>query len=290
VEDASYTFGRARKEITIHQHLSAHLWAIEGDPGQIEQVLLNLFVNAAEAMPGGGDLVLKTMNMTDQDMADKFYKPKRGKYVLLQVTDAGAGMDKKTMDRIFEPFFTTKEMGRGTGLGLASAYGIIKAHEGYIDVDSKKGQGTTFSIYLPASAKKALKSSAASGGIVKGTETVLLADDEKAVRDASQELLEAMGYHVLIAKDGKEAIETYKNRQDEIDIVLLDIIMPFMGGSEAYEALKKINPDVKVLLLSGYSIDGVATEILELGADAFIQKPFNMKELSGKMREVLDKP
>jgi CheY-like chemotaxis protein len=179
-------------------------------------------------------------------------------------------------------------MGRGTGLGLASAYGIIKAHEGYIDVDSRKGHGTTFSIYLPASKKEALKTARATDTIVRGTETVLLADDEEAVRQASQDLLETMGYQVFVAKDGQEATQLYKEKQDEIDIVLLDIVMPNMGGREAYEALKKINADVKVLLLSGYSIDGLATEILERGANAFIQKPFSMKELSGKMREVLD--
>jgi two-component system cell cycle sensor histidine kinase/response regulator CckA len=289
VEEACYTFGRARKEVTIHQHLSADAYAIEGDPGQIEQVLLNLFVNSAEAMPDGGDFILETMNVTHKDMTGRLYKPKRGNYVLLRVTDTGAGMDKKTVDRIFEPFFTTKEMGRGTGLGLASAYGIIKAHEGYIDVDSRKGRGTTFSIYLPASEKEALRTVRASDSIINGTETVLLVDDEEVVREASQELLEAMGYRVLIAKDGKEAVELYKNKQEDIDIVLLDIVMPNMGGREAYETLKSINPDIRVLLLSGYSIDGQATEILKRGANAFIQKPFNMKELSGKIREVLDK-
>jgi PAS domain S-box-containing protein len=289
VEDASDTFGRARREVTIHRHLSADAYAVEGDPGQIEQVLLNLFVNAAEAMPDGGDFILETMNVTHKDMTGRLYKPKQGNYVLLKVTDTGAGMDKETADRIFEPFFTTKEMGRGTGLGLASAYGIIKAHEGYIDVDSRKGRGTTFSIYLPASKKEAMKTARASERIVKGTETVLLADDEEVVRQAGKELLETIGYRVFVAKDGKEAVEFYKKKQDEIDIVLLDIVMPKTGGREAYGLLKNINPDVKVLLLSGYSIDGQAREILEQGANAFIQKPFTMKELSGKMREVLDK-
>ena len=290
VEEASYTFGRTRKEVTIHQRLSEDVYAIEGDPGQIEQVLLNLFVNAAEAMPDGGDVFLETMNVTDKDMVGRLYKPKQGNYVLLKMRDTGAGMDKDTADRIFEPFFTTKEMGRGTGLGLASAYGIVKAHEGYIDVDSRKGHGTTFSIYLPASKRRVREAVGTPDKVVKGTETVLLADDEWVVRKASQDLLEAMGYQVLIARDGKEAIEIYKDRQDEIDIVLLDIIMPNMGGSETYQALKEMNPDVKVLLFSGYSINGEASEILEMGADAFIQKPFNMKELSGKIREVLDKP
>jgi CheY-like chemotaxis protein len=180
-------------------------------------------------------------------------------------------------------------MGRGTGLGLASAYGIIKAHEGYIDVDSKRDRGTTFNIYLPASEKGAVKTVTAPNRNVKGTETVLFVDDEEVIRQASKELLETMGYRVLLAKDGKEATELYEKRQNEIDIVLLDIVMPNMGGGEAYDTLKEINPDIKVLLFSGYSIDGQASEILERGADSFVQKPFSIKELSGKIREVLDK-
>jgi len=289
VKETSYTFGRTRKDVTIHQHLAADEHAVEGDLGQIEQVLLNLFVNAAEAMPDGGKLILETMNVTHEDMQGRLYEPARGSYILLKVTDTGTGVDKELMDRIFEPFFTTKEMGRGTGLGLASAYGIIKAHEGYIDVDSRKGRGTTFSIYLPASGKGALKTVGAPENVVKGAETVLLVDDEAVVRNASRELLGAMGYRVLTAKDGQEAVALYKEHQGDIDIVLLDIVMPNMGGREAYNTLKKINPDIKVLLFSGYSIDGQAREILERGADAFIQKPFNINALSGKLREVLDK-
>jgi PAS domain S-box-containing protein len=288
IEEASETFGRTRKDLAIHRHLSADAHAVEGDPGQIEQVLLNLFVNAAEAMPHGGDFILETINVTHDDMTGKLYEPKRGNYVLLKVTDTGVGIDEETAGRIFEPFFTTKEMGRGTGLGLASAYGIIKVHEGYIDVYSRKGQGTTFSIYLPASKKEALKTARAPDRIVKGTETVLLADDEVDVRQAGTELLETMGYRVYAVKDGEEAIDLYEKKRNEIDIILLDIVMPRMGGREAYEALKKINPEIKVLLLSGYSINGQAKEIIERGANAFIQKPFSITELSGKMREVLN--
>jgi CheY-like chemotaxis protein len=289
VEQTAYTFGRARKEFTIHQRLSDDLHTVEGDTSQIEQILLNLFVNAAEAMPHGGDLILETMNVTDKDMRGKLYKPKRGNYVLLKVTDTGTGMDKKTQDRIFEPFFTTKEMGRGTGLGLASVYGIIKAHEGYVDVDSQQGRGTTFCIFLPASEEGVPKSVRPSAGVVKGTESILLVDDEDIVREASKDLIEAMGYRVFTAKDGREAIEVYKSNRDDIDVVLLDVVMPNMGAREAYDILKELDPDIKVLLFSGYSIDGQATEILERGANAFIQKPFSIEELSGKIREVLDK-
>ncbi len=281
VEETSDTFGRTKKEITIHQEPAEDLFPVEADPGQIEQVLLNLFVNASDAMPGGGKLILKTMNITHKDMKGKLYEPKPGNYVLLTVTDTGIGMYKKTMERIFDPFFTTKDMGRGTGLGLASAYGIIKAHGGYIDVDSRRGHGTTFSIYLPATEKEVQRVVRTAERVAKGTGKVLLVDDEEAVLEVGQELLEATGYTVLTAKDGKEAIKVYRKNRDNIDIVVLDMVMPNMGGGEAYDRMKEMNPNVKVLLSSGYSIDGEASEILERGCDGFIQKPFTMKELSG---------
>ncbi len=289
VSETSYTFGRTRKEITIHRELAEDLFAIEADQGQIEQVLLNLFVNAGDAMPGGGDLFLKTMNTTHNDMKGRLYDPKPGNYVLLRVTDTGTGMDEKTMERIFDPFFTTKEMGRGTGLGLASAYGIVKSHGGYIDVDSIQGQGATFSIYLPASKRGVQKSVKIAERLIKGTGTVLLVDDEEIILEVGRELLEAIGYRVVTAKDGKEAVELYEKNRDEIDIVFLDIVMPNMGGGEAYDRMKEINPDVKVLLLSGYSINGGAREILKRGCDGFIQKPFDMKGLSQSIRNILDK-
>ena len=289
VETTAETFGRTRKDIIIDQQLAEDLFAVEVDPGQIEQVLFNLYVNAADAMPGGGDLILKTMNTNHKQMRGKLYEPKPGNYVLLMVTDTGTGMDKETMDRIFDPFFTTKEMGRGTGLGLASAYGIVKGHGGYIEIKSKEGHGTTFSIYLPASRKKVRERLKTAETIVAGTGTVLLADDEEVILGVGQELLEALGYSVLIARDGKEAVDVYKKHWDDIDFVLLDMVMPSMGGGEAYDRMKEINPDVKVLLVSGFSIDGEAREILERGCDGFIQKPFTMKELSGKIREILGK-
>ena len=289
VEEVSDTFGRTRKEITIHRELADDLYGVEADSSQIEQVLLNLFVNAADAMPGGGDLMLKTMNTSYKDMKGKVYRPKVGNYVLLTVTDTGMGMDKRTMEKIFDPFFTTKEMGRGTGLGLASVYGVIKGHGGYIDADSTEGHGATFSIHLAASEKKVQKAVRTADQFAKGTGTVLLVDDEETVLEVSKGLLEAMGYQVLMAKDGKEAIEVYEKSRDDIDVVLLDMVMPKVGGGEAYDRMRQINPHVKVLLSSGFSIDGEASAILDRGCNGFIQKPFTVKELSEKIKKILEK-
>ena len=288
-KESSETFGRTRKEITIHRELAEDLLAVEVDESQIEQVLLNLYINAADAMPGGGDLFLKTMNVTHEEMKEKPYDPIPGKYVLLKVIDKGTGMDEGTVERIFEPFFTTKAMGRGTGLGLASVYGIIKGHGGYIDVDSKIGRGTSFSIYLPASDKLIPKALDVSDQIIGGGETILLVDDEEIVLDVGVQMLKKLGYTVLEANSGKEANDIYKEKRDKIDLVLLDMIMPKMSGGETYEKLKEINPEVKVLLSSGYSIKGQATEIMNLGCNGFIQKPFNMRKLSKKIGEILGK-
>ncbi len=309
IKETSDTFAMTKKEIRVHRELAKDLFGIEADQDQIEQILLNLYVNAADAMPRGGELFLKTMNVTDKDMRSKPYEAKPGNYALLTVRDTGIGMDKKTQEKIFDPFFTTKGMARGTGLGLASVYGIVKAHGGYIDVESKKGHGTTFSVYLPASSKKeAIKEKQLPEKILKGKETILLVDDEDIVLDVGEEMLKVLGYKVLLAKSGKEAIEIVskahraKSKEQEgkerhapsamppaPDMVLLDMIMPDMGGGETYDRMKEIDADIKVLLSSGYSIEGQATEILKRGCNGFIQKPFNVKELSRSIREVLDK-
>ena len=289
VKDTSELFGRTRKDISIYLELSPDLFAVEADKGQIEQVLWNLYVNAADAMPGGGDFILKTFNTDHKNMKGRLYVPKPGKYVELSVTDTGIGMDNEIRQRIFDPFFTTKEMGRGTGLGLASAYGIIKGHDGYIDVESRKGEGATFSIYLPASEKKIAKAVKITEKLLKGTETVLLVDDEEIILDIGRDLLKAMGCKALTARGGREAIELYQKNQDEIDIVILDMIMPNMSGGEVYDRMKEINPDIKVLLSSGYSINDQATDILSRGCNGFIQKPFTINELSAAIRQILDK-
>jgi PAS domain S-box-containing protein len=289
VKETADTFGTTRKDIIVHQEFAENLYGIEVDQGQIEQVLLNLYVNAADAMPGGGDLFFKTMNTTNKDMRAKPYVPKPGNYVLLTVRDTGLGMDKKTMDRIFDPFFTTKGLAQGTGLGLASAYGIVKGHGGYIDVFSGKGKGTTFEIYLPATNKEVEEEKELSCKFVEGRDTVLLVDDEELVLDAGEQMLRRLGYEVLVAGSGQEALALYEKNHAKIDMVLLDMVIPGMGGGETYDRMREIDPTVKVLLSSGYSIDGEATEILERGCDGFIQKPFDLIALSQEIREILDK-
>ena len=289
IKESSATFGRARKEIVILTDLAENLLSVKADGSQIEQVLINLFINAADAMPGGGDLVLQTANVTHKEMKDKPYTPKPGKYVMIKVKDNGTGMDQDTIARIFQPFFTTKEMGLGSGLGLASAYGIVKGHGGYVDVESEKGHGTVFSIYIPASEESIQKDPIVSEPIEEGDETILLVDDEEMIIDVGCQLLEKLGYTVLEARGGKEAIQIYQENRDNIDMIILDMIMPDLGGSEVYDKIKTIDPGVKVLLSSGYSVDGQATEILKRGCNGFIQKPFNLKKLSKKIREVLNK-
>ncbi len=289
IKESSAAFGRTRKEIVISTDLAEDLFSVKADGSQIEQVLINLFINAADAMPGGGDLFLQTANVTHEEMKDKPYTPKPGQYVMIKVKDNGTGMDQKTITRIFQPFFTTKEMGLGSGLGLASAYGIIKGHGGYIDVESEKGHGSVFSIYIPASEALIQKDPIVNERIEEGDETILLVDDEEMIIDVGVQLLEKFGYTVLEARGGKEAIQVYQKNKDHIDMIILDMIMPDMGGSEVYDTIKKIDPEVKVLLSSGYSVDGQATEILKKGCNGFIQKPFTIKSLSIKIREVLNK-
>ena len=288
VLETSETFGRTRKEVTIYRELDEDLVAIEADSGQIEQVLLNLYINAADAMAGGGELVLRTRSVILQEAKLKHSVIPPGKYVTLSVADTGMGMDTNTIERIFDPFFTTKEMGRGVGLGLASAYGIIKNHGGYIDVKSSKGTGTTFVIYLPASDKEEMESTRPVEQVWKGREAILMVDDEEPVLDISVKLLKTMGYTVFAARSGREALGIYQTEKDRIALVILDMIMPMMGGGDTYEKLKQINPNVKVLLASGYSIDGQASQILTRGCNGFIQKPFKLGELSKKIRTVLD--
>jgi two-component system cell cycle sensor histidine kinase/response regulator CckA len=284
---SSQMFGRTKKEIAIFSKLDPDVWTVEVDQGQIEQVLLNIYVNAWQAMPGGGSLYLETKNVILDESELRSAKP--GKYVQVSIADTGVGMDDRTKERIFEPFFTTKEMGRGMGLGLASAYGIIKSHGGFITVQSVKGQGTTFVIHLPASERRPEKEKTPINMLQLGHETILLVDDEEMILYVGVEMLKRLGYKILTAQSGQEALKIFKRHKEPIDLIILDMIMPGMSGSETYDRLKNILPTIKVLLSSGYSISGEATEILNRGCQGFIQKPFDIRQLSCKIRDILDK-
>jgi len=280
-------FGRTRKEIRIFEKYAEKLWPVEVDRGQIEQMLLNLFVNAWQAMPGGGSLYIETNNIVMEEPLVKFYDLKSGRYVKISITDTGIGMDEKTRQRIFDPFFTTKGLGRGTGLGLASAYGIAKGHAGVITVYSEKGQGTTFNIYLRASSKTIPREESVETEPAPGLETILLIDDERVITEVTGRLLKELGYTVMTANNGEEAIRIYTEKHADIDLVIIDMIMPGMSGSDTFDRLKAINPSIRTILSSGYSLNGQASRILRKGCKSFLQKPFGIGELSKKIREAL---
>ncbi len=281
-------FGRTRKEVGVYRSFEKNIWTVEVDRGQMEQVFLNLFINASEAMPGGGNLDLETENVVFGRTDLKPVGVTDGRYVKISVTDEGIGMDDKTLERIFDPFFTTKPKGTGTGLGLASAYGIIKNHGGSIHVSSKQGKGTTFTIYLPVTENQpSIHDNREKEGII-GKETILVVDDEQSNIAVMVEMLEMLHYRVLPAGSGQEAVAVYSQKAKEIDLVILDMIMPGINGSRTFDILREINPDVAVILASGYSAEGEARSIINRGCRGFIQKPFHMQELSRKVRDVLD--
>ena len=286
VENSTKMFTRTKKEILTHLKLQKDIWNVKVDQGQIEQVLINLYLNAWHAMPNGGDLFIQTENVfLSEDYCRPFDVP-GGNYVKVSVTDTGTGISSKVIERIFEPFFTTKEVGKGTGLGLASAYGIIKNHSGIIRVYSEDGNGTTFNIYLPASDDKAAIDVKVNKKLMKGQEKILLVDDEAGTIQVEELMLRELGYKVLAAMSGREAVKLYKDNR--VDLVALDMIMPEMNGKDTYEALKKINPAVKVLLVSGYSLNKQIEELMDQGCNGFIQKPFDIVQLSQKIRDVLE--
>jgi len=282
-----HLFGRTKKEIIIQTNFNHRNTVADVDGGQIEQVLLNLYVNAWQAMPNGGELYIETdvaqLNQTNA----KLLQLKPGGYVHISVKDTGVGMNAQTRQQIFDPFFTTKEKGRGTGLGLASAYGIIKNHNGAIHVCSRVGCGATFDIYLPISETQVIKEIRTEITLQNGSETILLVDDEQMVIDVGRALLEKMGYRVLIAKNGKEVIQTVRHCGAMIDLIILDMIMPGMDGGKVFDRIKKISPIIPVLLSSGYALNGQAEEIMQKGCSGFIQKPFTLAEISEKVQEIL---
>ena len=279
------------KMIDIQLRLCPDLHAIKADPAQVEQIIMNLCINARDAMPEGGQLILTTENVAfDETFCKNHLGAVPGEYACLSVSDTGSGMDAETLEHIFEPFFTTKEVGKGTGLGLAIVYGIVKNHGGYISCHSKCGQETTFLVHFPAVQKVQgaqgldLPDSEKHWG---GNETLLLVDDEELILESARELLEPYGYTVLTANQGEDAIALLDRKDLKVDLVLLDLNMPGMGGEKCLEELRKSHPAVKILITSGYPVRGDRRKLIEEDASGFISKPYKLKDLLKKLREIL---
>ncbi len=291
------TFDRA---VAVEARLAESLPQVEGDAMQLQQVLMNLAINARDAMPEGGSLVITTATEQlapgDKRIPLESKPGAGGLYVLISVADSGVGMDQETQAKIFEPFFTTKEKGKGTGLGLAMAYGVVKSHGGFITVQSEPGRGSVFTLYFPASGRPELSAPAPDHAPDiarkavrdKGPGAVLVVDDEEAIRSLARDALEGEGWRVLLAEDGEKALEIFRGHKGEIALVLLDLVMPKLGGREVFLKLKELEPGVRVLVASGYSQEGKAQEVLASGAVGFIAKPFRVRALIQKVRQGLD--
>lgn len=292
VRRSAQLFLETRKGIEAAFLLRDDVRPVEADAGQIEQVLLNIYINAGHAMPGGGSLEIRTSNVTLSESDARAFETKPGEYVKISITDTGTGMDRETLSRIFDPFFTTKSEQGGTGLGLASAYGIVRNHGGAINAHSEPGHGSTFNIYLPAADRALEKEIAAKPGneLLRGSGGILLVDDEPMILDSAAGLLESLGYSVYRASSGQEAAATYREKRDGIDLVILDMILPGMGGSEVLRALKEIDPGVRVVLSSGYGLQDDVRSVMEAGCCAFVQKPYKFADLSRIIRQVISRP
>jgi signal transduction histidine kinase/ActR/RegA family two-component response regulator len=280
------------KMITIEIDLKPDLWTTEADPTQLYQVILNICVNAKDAMlpKGGGILRIETQNREIfKDDKHIYANAQTGKYVVISIHDNGVGMSRQIIEHIFEPFFTTKELSKGTGLGLAVSYGIIKSHNGFINVYSEKGMGSCFRVHLPACGEKIKNESPLKEEkiLAYGDGTVLVVDDEVSIRELGKSIMERFGYTVLIAEDGKQALEIYQQQKDKINMVILDLIMPVLSGGETLKALKKINPNIKVLISSGYSSKMAIQEVIDIGVAGFLTKPFTIKELLDEVKRIL---
>ena len=280
------------KMVTITTRLADDLYTINADASQMDQVLMNLASNAVDAMSSHGELTVETENAKlDAEYCRANLGVEPGEYVLLRLSDNGRGMDQGTLAHIFEPFFTTKGVGEGTGLGLSTVYGIVKGHGGHIRCESEPGTGTVFSIYLPALGDVAPGNGLEAGDQVEmpqGDETILLVDDEQAILDIGRDILERHGYKVITAENGETALEIYRRSDGNIDLVILDLGMPGMGGHSCLGEILRINPEAKAVIASGYSINGRAKMTVELGAGGFISKPYSLVEMLRKIRQVLD--
>jgi len=267
------------------------LWPVNADRGQMEQVIINLCVNARDAMPDGGRLSIETQNIWfDDDYSVQHDWAKPGRYVQMSITDSGCGMDPETRSKIFEPFYTTKGRWRGTGLGLATVYGIVQQHDGMIQVHSKIGKGSRFDVYLPVIEQTEeeilVEEQVTQQG---GHETILMAEDDAPLRFLTEEILKMAGYRVLTAIDGEDALGLYRDHAEEIDLLLLDVIMPRKGGRAVYDEIHTINPDIRCLFMSGYSEDALHTNFILDHGLKMIQKPFNSLDLLRMLRKELDR-
>lgn len=293
VDEVSHLLERTiDKRISIKKTLSAVPPNTEGDPTQLQNAILNLALNARDALPEGGEIEFHTLNshISDEFCQKHSLEITPGRYLLLTVSDNGIGMDNKTRQRIFEPFFTTKELGKGTGMGLAAVYGTIKSHNGVILVDSTPGEGTVFSLYLPLARHKAHDELLPLPLDLKKRKeaSILLVDDDEVVRSVVRRMLERSGYTVALCSDGLEAVDYYRDHCTEIDLVILDLVMPVMGGKKAFPLIREINPDAIVLVSSGYSLEGEAQSLLDTGASAFLQKPFKRDKLVHLIHDLLE--
>jgi len=276
------------KNITITQRLRAKPAATRGDPGQMHQVMVNLAVNARDAMPEGGELTFETdLVHLDEEYCRSHVGALPGDYLMVSVADTGYGIAKENLDRIFDPFFTTKELGQETGMGLPMVYGIVKNHGGSIRVYSELGHGTTFRVYLPPGEGAITVTDAPESEPIRGTGRILLVDDEDMVRKLASAMLRALGYEVVTAANGKEAVDAYRDFGEKIDLVIIDMIMPQMGGRECFRQLKELDPDVRAILSTGYGLDDKAQQILDDGVQGFVQKPYHMQELAGVVGKII---
>jgi PAS domain S-box-containing protein len=278
------------EDVEVFVHTGSLLTPVYADPTQIEQVLLNLSVNARDAMPGGGKLIIRTGTVTmDEILCRQNSWARPGKYALIEVVDTGHGMDQETIHHIFDPFFTTKSPGKGTGLGLSVVYGIINQHDGIINVRSTPGHGTTFEIYLPVyEGVSRPDTSALPANVRGGSETILVAEDELALQKLIYTLLSQLGYKVLMASDGEEAIRLYKENRKQIDVILLDLVMPKMGGDEVYSRLHALDNSAPVILMTGYTTEPGQDESREQNGIRLLRKPYSINELAQKIREAMD--
>jgi CheY-like chemotaxis protein len=289
IEETLHLFQRSvTKEIEVIKNLTETGGTVNGDDGQIQQALLNLFLNARDAMPEGGTLTVATaVTMADAHTMTQFSSIKPGQFVVITVSDTGRGIERNIQNRVFEPFFTTKDS--GTGLGLSVVYGVVQSHGGFINLESEVGRGTTFSVYIPrANASAPMARHQRRRRLPRGKENILIIDDEISVCEIARDMLTGLGYTVYVEHDGKSGVDLYRNRQATIDLILLDINMPVMGGKQTFEVLRVINARCRIIIVTGYGREGVETSNLSGEVNGFVQKPFQLEMLALKVREILD--